>query len=88
MAKRKKTKKKLKLLRVRARMKRIHKIMEAIRVHKATTETSKIISKQAGSIQNISNLLAGNILNNRIKAIEGRISSSKKRARDLWTKDK
>ncbi|MBL6621741.1 MAG: hypothetical protein ISP24_03545 [Rickettsiales bacterium] len=86
MAKIKKTKKKLKLLRIRARMKRIHKIMEAIRVHKSITQNTKKMVNNGKFPHNISNILAGKIFNNKVRSIEGRISSSKKRARDLWTK--
>ncbi len=88
MAKIKKTKKKLKLQRIRARMKRLHKIMEAIKIHKAITNNSKQIGNKNNLPHNISNMLSGNIFNNRVKNLEGRISSSKKRARDLWTNEK
>ena len=79
-----KSKKQLKKMRLRMRMKRIQLLMEAIRIHKDTTEKKKQFAKKVSG--NVSNALTKKIINNRIKTLKGRISSSKKRAKDLWTK--
>jgi len=84
--KRKLSKRKLKLLEARMRMKRVQKIMSAVRTHQKNTSKTKAGTPNKIPNNVVTQDLAKKIINNKIKAIRGRISSSRKRARDLWTK--
>jgi hypothetical protein len=86
MAKKIKSKKKLKKIIARARMKRVQKIMNAARIHQENHQKTKAASNLANNKAPINQDLANKILNKKIKAIQGRISTARKRSRDKWLK--
>ena len=67
------------------RMRRVQRIMSAVKTHQKIAETIKNKSLEKGSP-----VASGNkkMVSQRVKSIKGRISSSKKRTRDLWTRAK
>lgn len=84
MAKKTKSKKKLKKLIARARTKKVQKIMTAVRIHKENTrkiqEANNVPNGKAPFNQGLANLM----LDNKVKALRGKISSSHRRSRDRW----
>ena len=80
----KKTNKKLKKLQKRLKMRRLQWIMSAIRTHAKLTQDKKDQEKNVK--EKISSPFPKHTVKRRIKILKGRIASSRKRARDLWTK--
>lgn len=78
----KKTKKRLKKLRLRMRMKHIQRIMNAIRIHQKITKNQKLINEKTA--KTVSNIWAQKSLINRTNMLRGRISASRRRTKDLW----
>ena len=72
----------------RARMKRVQKIMAAVRTHQQNTQKQKDSQPSApvAGRPNPHQDITKKIIGNKIKALRGRIATGRKRARDLWTK--
>ena len=84
--KRKLTKKQLKKLIARMRMRRIQRIWQAIRIHNKVRRSTKEMNLEKSD--RVSDALTRKIIKNKVKTLQGMISSSRKRARDRWTKRK
>lgn len=80
MAKKVKTKKKLKKLIARARMKRVQKIMNAVRIHQENHRKTQGEQNKPAINQD----LANKILARKAKALQNKISSSRRRSRRRW----
>jgi hypothetical protein len=72
----KKTRKNLKKLRVKMRVKKTQKIMQAIKIHQEISE------RQVQNNKDKSN----KYISEKVIILKGRIAASRKRARDLWSK--
>lgn len=66
---------------MRMRMKRIQRIMDAIRIHRQLTKKQKEINSVGSKTPN---KWAEKSIMNRTQMLRGRISSGRKRTRDLW----
>ena len=62
------------------RMKRIQRIMEAVRIHQEVSQ------KQSSNNKVAVNNWEQHAIENKVKILTGRIAASRKRARDLWNK--
>ena len=76
----------MKLSTVRGRMKRVQRIMEAIRIHKNLTNNNVKENQFQKNEGNITSEFLKRQIQNKGKRILGRISTGRKRARDRWTR--